>query len=87
MNLLAQEVYFQMDPSISPDGQTIVFSYEGDLWKVMADGGEAQRLTAMDGEETLPRISPDGKWIAFSATQYGNKDVYLCPWEVVRSSN
>ena len=79
MNLLAQEVYFQMDPSISPDGQTIVFSYEGDLWKVMADGGEAQRLTAMDGEETLPRISPDGKWIAFSATQYGNKDVYLMP--------
>ena len=77
--LNAQDTYFQIDPTLSPDGETIVFSYDGDLWKVDSSGGEAFRLTAMEGEETLPRISPDGKWIAFSATQYGNKDVYLMP--------
>ena len=79
--LTAQESYFQLDPTLAPDGQTIVFSYDGDLWKVPAAGGEALRLTAMKGEETLPRISPDGQWIAFSATQYGNKDIFIMPME------
>ena len=75
----AQEAYFLLDPTLSPDGKTIVFSYEGDLWKVSSTGGEAYRLTGMQGEETLPSISPDGKWIAFSATQDGNKDIYIMP--------
>lgn len=79
LNSLGQDVYFQSDPTLSPDGKTIVFSYDGDLWRVSAAGGEALRITAMDGEENLPRISPDGKWIAFTATQYGNKDVYVMP--------
>lgn len=77
--LNAQEAYFQMDPTLTPDGQTIIFSYDGDLWKVPSAGGEASRLTAMQGEETLPRVSPDGQWLAFSATQYGNKDIYIMP--------
>ncbi|QAA82740.1 PDZ domain-containing protein [Aequorivita sp. H23M31] len=77
--LNAQETYIQIDPTLTPDGQTIIFSYDGDLWKVPSNGGEAYRLTAMDGEETLPRVSPDGKWLAFSSTQYGNKDVYVMP--------
>lgn len=77
--ILAQEAFFTVDPSISPDGQTIVFSYDGDIWQVNAHGGEALRLTAMKGEESLPHISPDGKWLAFSSTQYGNKDIYIMP--------
>ncbi|WP_108808189.1 S41 family peptidase [Aquimarina spinulae] len=75
----AQEAYFTIDPTLTPDGQTIIFSYDGDLWKVSSGGGEASRLTGMQGEETLPTISPDGKWVAFSATQYGNRDVYIMP--------
>ena len=68
-------------PTLSPDGQTVVFSYEGDLWKASADGGAALRLTAMRGEEIAPRISPDGRWLAFSANQFGNYDVYVMPME------
>ena len=55
--LNAQDTYFQSDPTLSPDGQTIVFSYDGDLWKIPTTGGEALRITSMKGEETLPRIS------------------------------
>lgn len=73
------EATFVSYPTLSPDGKTIVFSYDGDLWKVSSDGGQAYRLTAMDGNETAPRISPDGKWLAFSSSQNGNLDVYIMP--------
>ncbi len=71
--------YFTLDPTLSPDAQTIVFSYDGDLWRVPTVGGVASRLTAMDGDETRPAISPDGKWLTFSGTQMGNRDIYLMP--------
>ncbi|MEJ5054376.1 S41 family peptidase [Sphingobacterium sp. MYb382] len=68
-------------PTLSPDGSTLVFSYDGDLWRVPTAGGLALRLTAMTGNEIAPRISPDGKWLAFSADQNGNMDVFLMPLE------
>lgn len=75
----ANDTYFTSDPAISPDGQTIVFVYENDLWQIDASGGRAVRLTAMDGEESSPSISPDGNWLAFSSNQYGNNDIYIMP--------
>lgn len=75
----AQENFFLLDPTISPDSKTIVFGHDGDLWKVNATGGLATRITAMDGEETLPRISPNGEWLAFTSNAVGNKNVYIMP--------
>lgn len=75
------ESYFTSFPCLSPDSKEIVFTYEGDLWKVSSSGGTAFRLTAMQGEETRAKFSPDGKWIAFSGSQYGNQDVFLIPAE------
>lgn len=60
-------------------GDRLVFTYAGDLWSVSASGGDAYRLTAHDGYEYLPRISPDGRSIAFSAEYEGNMDVYVMP--------
>ncbi|MEO0732301.1 MAG: LpqB family beta-propeller domain-containing protein, partial [Bacteroidota bacterium] len=77
--LTAQELYFPDDPALTPDGKAIIFTYGGDLWQVPAQGGAANRLTAMDGVESAPRVSPDGKWLAFTSAQYGNNDVYLMP--------
>ena len=73
------ETYFTQHPTLAPDADFIIFSYDSDLWKVTTEGGNAQRLTAMQGNETNPSISPDGKWVAFSSNQYGNSDVYLMP--------
>ncbi len=61
------------------NGSEIVFSYAGDLYKVAATGGEAQRLTSHVGYEMFPRFSPDGKTIAFTGQYDGNTEVYSMP--------
>ncbi len=75
----ATDAYFLSYPCLSPDGQTVVFSFEGDLWKAAVSNGQAVRLTAMQGYETNAKISPDGKWVAFTGRQMGNADVYIMP--------
>lgn len=60
-------------------GDVVVFTYEGDIWKGSIRGGEAYRITSDKGEERYAKISPDGKWIAFTAEYDGGVDVYLMP--------
>jgi Tol biopolymer transport system component/C-terminal processing protease CtpA/Prc len=66
-------------PAISPDGQTIVFSHKGDLWKVAADGGMATPMTLHEAYDFQPVWSNDGNQIAFASDRYGNFDVYVMP--------
>ncbi|MFW5774060.1 MAG: protease, partial [Tangfeifania sp.] len=44
-----------------------------------ANGGDARRLTSDEGLELFPKISPDGKWIAFSGQYAGNRQVFVMP--------
>ena len=61
-------------PAVSDN--TIVFCYAGNLYSVGIDGGRAVKLTSDVGYECFPRISPDGKTIAFTAQYDGNTEVY-----------
>ena len=74
-----EKVYFTSTPSLSPDAKTVYFSYDGDIWSTDINGGNASRIIALEGEEINPRVSPDGKWLAFSSNQYGNYDIYIMP--------
>lgn len=67
------------DVKISPDGKSIVFQYKGDLYKVAASGGSAQRLTSMPSYESNPVWSPDGTSIAFASDRNGGRDVFIMP--------
>ncbi|MCF8366200.1 MAG: PDZ domain-containing protein [Bacteroidales bacterium] len=60
-------------------GDLVVFSYAGDLYSVANAGGIARRLTNDDGLELFPRISPNGKTIAFTGQYDGNTEVYTIP--------
>ncbi|SDK21485.1 tricorn protease [Catalinimonas alkaloidigena] len=73
------DVRFISSPTLSPDGQTLYFSYAGDLWRMRAGEPMATRLTGMDGQETNARVSPDGQWLAFSGSPSGNQDLYVMP--------
>ena len=66
------------DVKISPDGQSLAFTYLGDIWTVPVKGGAATRLTNTDGfYEDHPVWSPDSKKLAFSSNRTGNFDIFL----------
>lgn len=47
-------------PAISPDGQTILFTYKGDIYSIPASGGTATPLTMSESYEFAPVWSHDG---------------------------
>ena len=62
-------------------GNKIAFVCEDSLWLAVLDHGPARRLTEWPGEIVFPHFSPDGRWIAFSATKEGTANVYCIPAE------
>lgn len=63
----------------STNGNEVVFSYAGDLYKAPINGGVAQHLTSHPGYEMFARFSPDGKEIAFTGQYDGSTEVYVIP--------
>lgn len=64
-------------PSLTPDGEIIVFSRAGDLWTVPVGGGAAARLTSHPADELRSAISPDGSLLAFESTREGARNIYI----------
>lgn len=79
IGMAAEAPLWLRNAQISPNGQEIVFTYKGDLYKVAAAGGQATQLTSLPSYETAPVWSPDGKQIAFASDRKGNFDVYVMP--------
>ena len=62
---------------VSPDGQTLVFDFLGDLYTMPITGGTATPLTqgmAFDGQ---PRFSPDGTRVVFTSDRSGGEGVHI----------
>ena len=74
---IAAPVKFARYPHVSSG--KLVFAYHGDLWIANADGARPMRLTAHVSRNTFPRLSPDGKWVAFTSNRMGNDDVWVIP--------
>lgn len=76
---VSQTLHFPYNPALSPNGSEIYFSYDGDIFKVPAEGGLAMRVVTLGGNEGHPKVSPDGKYLAFSSNVQGGNDIYVVP--------
>ena len=79
----------------TPDGKALVHAarirpgnemlpVESDVWRVPAGGGAPVQVTSIDGTEDAPKVSPDGRMIAFigalTATSfYVQPDLWVMP--------
>ena len=67
------------DPQIAPDGGWVAYvvssvdsaadKTNADLWMTSWDGAQTIQLTSTKENETNPRFSPDGRWLAFLSSR------------------
>ena len=73
------DVFFQVEPAWSPDGQQIAFASKRrgtfDLYVVDADGSATRSLTSTSDDDGHPTWSPDGTQLAFERGERG--DIYV----------
>ncbi|MBP9892037.1 MAG: PD40 domain-containing protein [Planctomycetes bacterium] len=65
------------DPHQADSGSLLAFVLRGAIWVCKPDGGEARQITDTGKGDSRPRLSPDGKTIAFMSTRSGNSDLWL----------
>ena len=63
--------------SISPDGQAIAFAWQGDIWTVSVNGGQAKQITTNTAYDSDPLWTEDGKSIVFSSYRELSKDIWV----------
>lgn len=68
------------EPSVFPDGSlAFTSSRDGDaeIYKMDADGRAPRRLSRSPGEDLTPRVSPDGRRVAFLSTRTGADRIWV----------
>jgi eukaryotic-like serine/threonine-protein kinase len=84
--------YLNSPNSFSPDGQLLAYSETNpqtgrDIWvlnlKDPGTPGQARKVQPFlktPYEETAPKFSPDGKWLAYSSDESGRRETYVQPY-------
>ena len=63
----------------TPDNRIVVSTTESnniDIWSMDPDGGKRKQLTSNSGINTSPVVSPDGRYIVFSSTRSGKRQIW-----------
>ena len=71
----------------TPDGAhllvvsgTLIADKKNDVWALPVDGGDTIPLVTDPGTDTMPKISPDGRWLAYSRIDSGLWEVRVVPF-------
>lgn len=80
-----------LDPAVSPDGDSIAFASDGDVYTMSAAGQSPTQLTDAAAFDRHPAFSPDGTQIAFTTGRDnvgdGNDEIYVMDADGTDESN
>lgn len=76
--------------SISPNGKTVLFRTTrpgtgSDIWTLSLEDGKAHALLSAPFNEQYARLSPDGRWLAYTSDESGRNEVYVRPYPALGS--
>ncbi|MAD96558.1 MAG: MdsD protein [Flavobacteriaceae bacterium] len=74
--LIAQTALIR-NPSLSPSGTELAFSYQGDIWVYNLNTKVSKRITIHEAYERNPIWSPDGMNLAFASNRKGSDNVFM----------
>ncbi len=76
--------YTSVPSSCSPDGQLAFVQIDPatgfDIWVLRLTDRKAQPFLRTPYNETSPRFSPDGRWLAYISNESGRYEVYVQPY-------
>jgi Tol biopolymer transport system component/predicted Ser/Thr protein kinase len=77
--------YNQVPMSWSPDGKLLAFieinpTSGYDIWVLRLSDRKAEPFLQTQFNETVPRFSPDGHWLAYISDESGRYEVYVQPY-------
>jgi serine/threonine-protein kinase len=72
----------QVPTSWSPDGKTLAFLQDDDIWVVAIGGGPAtaRPFLQSSARENSAEFSPDGQYLLYGSTESARAEVYLRPY-------
>jgi eukaryotic-like serine/threonine-protein kinase len=71
----------QYPRSVSPDGKTLAYVQDGDIWLLSLDGsGKTVPFFQSPADEGNPVFSPDGKYLAYETNESGKLEVVIVPF-------
>ncbi|MFT7078244.1 MAG: Tol biopolymer transport system component, partial [Planctomycetota bacterium] len=79
VQVAGESIRLPQDPTISPDGRTVAFGWQDDIWSAPIGGGEATRLTYHAGTDSDPVFSADGTQIYFTSDRSGRSQIHVMP--------
>jgi serine/threonine-protein kinase len=81
----------QTFPASSRDGRLLVFTQVSppfttgdDVWLLRVDERKVEALLSEPFNETMPRLSPDGRWLAYVSDETGREEVFVRPFPALR---
>ncbi len=75
------------------EGLPLIVGGNGGQWLAQPGGSTVEPFLVTDFVEWRPRISPDGRWVAYESDESGNREVYVRsfpeggrPWSISRGA-
>jgi len=82
---LTTSEFMQVPNSFAPDAQTLAFVENNpttgqDIWVLRLSDRKATPFLKTPANETAPKFSPDGHWLAYTSDESGSSEIYVLPY-------